>query len=102
MLSDDVEVFARYDGFMLDNTLVDGFGGDQDYYHFLTLGVNWYLIPQSHTAKFSVDFTVTLSESDILDAGVNNDILFPDPTVTGLLGNTNEEFLLRAQLQFLF
>lgn len=101
-LSDDVEVFARYDGILLDPTLVNGFGGDQKYHQFLTVGANWYLTPMSHAAKFQVDFTGALEPSGVLNAGVGDTVFFPDPTVTGLLGGTNHEWMLRAQLQLLF
>lgn len=101
-LADHIEVFARYDSIYLDSTIVDGFGGSEEWYQFLTAGMNWYILPRSHAAKFTFDVTTALSNSDILDIGVNNSIFFPDPTVTGLLGGTGEEWIMRAQFQILF
>tara|TARA_R110000782_G_scaffold29795_3_gene74052 strand:+ start:8599 stop:9951 length:1353 start_codon:yes stop_codon:yes gene_type:complete len=99
---DDVEVFARYEGFLIDSALIEGFGAQEDYYHFLTLGLNYFLTPRSHAAKFSFDLTTALTDSDVLDAGTTSSVFFPDPTVTGLLGGSPEEWLMRAQFQFLF
>ena len=99
---DDVEVFARYEGFLLDSALIEGFGAEEDYYHFITVGTNYYLSPRSHAAKFSFDVTTALSDSDVLDSGTTSSVFFPDPTVTGLLGSSPEEWVMRAQFQFLF
>lgn len=100
--TDDLEVFARFDAVNLDGTLVEGFGGTEKLYKFLTVGMNWYITPMSHAAKFTFDVTAALDNSDVLDDGVNNALFFPDPSVTGLLGATSEEWVLRAQLQLLF
>jgi hypothetical protein len=101
-LIDDVEVFARYNAFQIDGDLRSGFGAEEDMYHFLSVGMNYYITPRSHAAKFTFDVTTALNNSDILNAGTTNTILLPDPTVTGLLGDTSEEWLMRAQLQFVF
>lgn len=99
---DDLEIFGRYDAVMYDNVLVDGFGTDQDVNHYLTVGLNYYIIPQSHAARFTFDVMTSVNPSNTLDAGVTNSIFLPDPTVTGLIGGTSEEWLIRAQLQLLF
>lgn len=99
---DPVELFARYDGLRIDTELVDGFGTEQEIYHFFTVGLNYYPIPESHAVKVGFDLTAALSTPDTLNAGAANSIFLPDPTVTGLLGATDEEWLLRAQLQLVF
>ncbi len=103
-LMDPVEIFARYDGLRIDTDLVDGFLTEQEIYHFFTVGLNYYPIPESHAVKLGFDLTAALSTPDTLNAGANtgNSIFLPDPTVTGLLGATDEEWLLRAQLQLVF
>lgn len=102
--TDDLEGFARFDATRLDSTLTNGFGTDEKLHMYLTVGMNWYITPFSHAAKFSFDVTTALRDSDTLDAGStgSNSIFFPDPSVTGLLGDTSEEWVMRAQLQFLF
>lgn len=102
--TDDLEGFARFDAMRLDKTLTDGFGTDQRNHYYLTAGMNWYITPFSHAAKFTFDVTTALRKSDTLDAGSlgGNSMFFPDPTVTGLLGGSGEEWMIRAQLQFLF
>lgn len=99
---DDLEIFGRYDGIVYDSVLVDGFGTGQDANHFFTVGLNYYLIPQSHAARFTFDVMTSVNPSATLDAGANNSIFLPDPTVTGLIGGTSEEWLIRAQFQLVF
>jgi hypothetical protein len=48
-VSDQVEIFARYDGIFLDD---DAFANDTDM-HFLSVGANYYLSPESHAVKFT-------------------------------------------------
>ncbi len=102
LFTDILEGFARYDFVFLDSTLVNGFGGSEEWYQYLTVGMNAYVTPHSHAAKFTFDVTAALSDSDILDAGVVNNVFFPDAGVTGLLGGSSEEWLIRAQFQVLF
>lgn len=99
---DDLEIFGRYDAIMYDSVLVDGFSTNQDVNHFITVGLNYYIIPQSHAARFTFDVMTSVNESATLDAGVTNSIFLPDPTVTGLIGGTSEEWLIRTQIQLLF
>lgn len=101
-MTDQVEAIARYDGLRFSDDLVNGFGTAQQLYQFITVGLNYYMVPESHSAKFSLDVVYTPSRWDTLGAGADNSIFLPDPTVTGLLGITDREWVLRAQLQFLF
>lgn len=104
--TDQIELFARYDGIRLDGNLTgsDAFNTGQQMHHFLTAGFNYYLIPESHACRFTFDVVAALSDAVSLSAGAPNanSIFFPDPTVTGLMGDASEEFVFRAQMQFLF
>lgn len=47
--TDQLEAFARWDGFFLDD---DAFAGDTDI-NFGSLGMNYYISPESHAVKFT-------------------------------------------------
>lgn len=98
-VSDQVELFGRYDIIMLDDALVAA--NTDDNYQSITAGMNYYLVPESHAAKFTLDAVFTLDESTNIDAiygGVGSN----DPSATGLLGLSDSEFLLRGQLTLVF
>lgn len=88
------EVFGRYDAMFLDQSVVFADGHDQDVYHEITLGVNYYLGQDGsamHRAKITVDLTY-------LPNGA------PAPlTGLGVLDNNGAEaeWMLRAQFQLL-
>lgn len=92
MLTDSWELFARYDGLMLD----DERGTAEDFFSFATLGVNKYFA--GHAAKATFDVVYSFEKtSDLTGLG-----LLPN-TDQGLLGDTEEgEIVLRAQFQLLF
>lgn len=99
-VSDQVELFGRYDALYLDSDLEDAAGaGDRDL-HFVTAGLNYYLVPESHAARFTADAVYSFSDTGVLDA------LGPggawDAASTGLLGVSDGELLLRAQLTLVF
>jgi hypothetical protein len=98
-VSDQVELFGRYDVVMLDDVLV--LAGTSDNYQSITAGMNYYFVPESHAAKFTLDAVFAIDES------VNMDLIFGgagsnDPSATGLLGLSDSEFLLRGQLTLVF
>ncbi len=98
-VSDQVELFGRYDIIMLDDVLVAA--GTDDNYSSVTAGMNYYFVPESHAAKFTLDAVFALDESTNIDAiygGVGSN----DPSATGLLGLSDSEFLLRAQVTLVF
>lgn len=88
-LTDIVEVFARYDTIFADSDrpLNDDFSS-------ATLGLNYYLIPESHAAKLSFDFQY------FFDDQASSPV--PASTTIGVLGATDEQYTLRAQLQVMF
>lgn len=98
-VSDQVELFGRYDIIMLDDVLVAA--GTDDNYSSVTAGMNYYFVPESHAAKFTLDAVFALDESTNIDAiygGAGSN----DPSATGLLGLSDSEFLLRAQVTLVF
>lgn len=98
-VSDQVEIFGRYDILMLDDVLVAA--DSDDNYQGITVGMNYFLVPESHAAKITVDAVYAPDESTNLDAllgGVGSN----DASVTGLLGLSDSEFMVRAQLTLLF
>jgi len=97
--SDQWEGFARYDVVILDDVLVAA--GTDDKFQNVTVGFNYYFVPESHAAKFTLDATFVLDESTNMDAlmgGVGSN----DPSATGILGLSDSEFALRGQLTLVF
>ena len=89
-VSDQVELFARYDGLFLDDETLPM--GAEDTLNFLTFGGTYYFVPQSHAAKIIVDVVWAfdgLPSGNFADSGIDSRI--------GLLGNGEEdEFAIRA------
>ncbi|MCH8270588.1 MAG: hypothetical protein IH985_05180 [Planctomycetes bacterium] len=80
------ELFARWDAILSDQ--VDDFST-------VTVGVNRYLLPESHAAKFTGDVQFFLDEQASTDA--------PASTATGLQASTRDgQWALRLQMQLLF
>ncbi|MFG0300375.1 MAG: hypothetical protein ACF8K1_12305 [Phycisphaerales bacterium JB047] len=101
-ISESSELYARAEVFWIDKDYRNGFGLPNGYIHrLLTVGVNKYLIPESHAAKLSADFSYAFDSLSVLSVGPDSMVL-PDPGVTGFLGLTDEEFVFRMQLQLLF
>ncbi|MBX3404036.1 MAG: hypothetical protein KF699_11560 [Phycisphaeraceae bacterium] len=92
MLTDAWELFGRFDALMLD----DDRGTSEDFFPFLTVGVNHYFA--GHAAKATLDLVYSFEKTgDLTGLG-----LLPN-TDQGLLGDTEEgEVVLRAQFQLLF
>lgn len=88
-LTDIVELFGRWDVVLADSSRT----ADDDFHEF-TLGINYYLIEQSHAAKLTFEaayFPEATSTSPIIPS-----------TATGVLASDEEQFNLRAQLQIVF
>lgn len=96
-IADQVELFARWDALFLDEDLVS-MGAEEDY-HFLTFGGNYYVTPNSHTAKATVDVVWAFDDSITsgLISGVDGNI-----ADTNLLGGSEDEVALRGQITVLF
>ncbi len=96
-LTNDFEMFARYDGLFLDDTGPGRTAAADDNLNFITVGGNYYFVPESHAAKFTGDVVFSLNDSLPNGGG-----LLPDNT-TGVLGDTTDgEVLLRLQMQLVF
>lgn len=105
-ITDQCELFARWDWLMPDE---DGRGftaGLDDDFHFLTFGTNYYVVPQSHAAKITIDAVWALNETTnlVTNTGtVSGAGGLPDNRFTQLLGDGNDgEFLLRGQISVAF
>lgn len=88
--TDVFEGFARY-----STIIPDGDRAGDDLFNELTLGVNYYFIPQSHAAKFTADFTIAP------DATTDNSLISTN-TNTGIVATTDSQYFLRAQVQIVF
>jgi hypothetical protein len=88
------EIFGRFDWISPDSN----WGNDEDFMA-ITAGLNYYFVPESHAAKFTLDFLYTL-ESPLLSGPV--DLITPN-TLVGLLPDEGDpQWNIRAQLQILF
>ena len=109
-VTDQVELFGRYDGTYFDEDRLDpGTGEGAEDQHFITAGVNYYLSPESHAAKLTVDAIYAVERADgIFAAGIPDDADFSagplaGTTQYGLLGSPEDgEFALRVQLQVVY
>ena len=78
--SDQWEGFARYDVIMLDDTVYGVSTASNEDFGTITIGANYYFVPESHAAKFTIDAMFTLDESTSLDA-----LGFSDINATGFV-----------------
>ncbi|MBX3386686.1 MAG: hypothetical protein KF768_08960 [Phycisphaeraceae bacterium] len=91
--AENTEVFVRWDAIFADE---DRFGGGEDNFNFLTVGLNHYYA--GHAAKASVDLVWSFQDtSNLVSSG------FLPNTGVGLLGDSEEnEVAIRLQFQLLF
>lgn len=89
-LGENTELFGRWDIIIPD----DDRAADENF-NTITVGLNQYMIPKSHAAKFTVDFQWYLDNP-------SESIVVPN-TLTGLLAaDSDDQWNLRAQIQLLF
>jgi len=111
-LSDQWEVFGRWDTLILDDDAGAGQTTDEDTFNFLAIGANYYFVPESHAAKFTVELGFSLDETGDIVSGTG-DVGVPvfgaaDGSSSGSSGyfleNTGEDgqFRLSATMQWLF
>lgn len=112
-VSENCEIFARYEGIFADSE-VTGTGAaelDPSDFHFVTVGANYYIIPDSHAAKITADAVISVNEN----AGLVNNAIQTASGNTGPFvgtgGNANNgvlgdgdsgEVAFRLQFQLLF
>lgn len=91
-ITDMAEIFARWDGIFVD----DDRGFDEDAFHFITAGLNYYWA--GHAVKGTLDAIYSVNKTaDLVGSGT-----LPNTNI-GLLGDSDEgEITLRAQFQLLF
>ena len=100
-VTDQVELFARYDGIFLDSDRAV----DEDTFNFLTVGANYYFFPESHAVKATLDLLISFDDT----VGTTNPSLFGTSGVgaavspTSFLGQDDDaDFAIRAQASVLF
>lgn len=103
-VTDQVELFGRWDSIFWDSARVDSNGDGLKDAHFATAGVNYYLSPESHAAKISADVIYAFEATQDIDPTVDNNLPFFDGSSNyGLLGQPDDgEFAIRTQLQVVF
>jgi hypothetical protein len=106
------ELFGRWDSIFADSN-ADGATLDPDAFHFITAGVNYYLIPKKHTMKATFSVIVALNETYDLrnfnvlagtggtaPAGTGTSLPY---SAGGILGDIDTgEIGLSAQVQVMF
>jgi hypothetical protein len=99
-VTDDIEVFGRYDYVDYKTANPTGAAKDTDKYSGVTLGANWYLA--GHNAKLTVDWSMNLKsfgENQNLNSyGWREDGF----TTEGGDQRENNQWALRAQMQLMF
>lgn len=92
---DQWEIFARANLASFDDTGPVTSGGADDELFWATLGVNYYLSPESHAAKFSAEISTAFNDT--------SGFFTADNTNNGFLGDSEEgEIVLRWQMQVMF
>ncbi|GJM19209.1 MAG: hypothetical protein DHS20C14_14220 [Phycisphaeraceae bacterium] len=93
-LTDQWEAFGRWDFLAMDE---DFTGTGDEEFHFLTVGTNYYFVPESHAVKFTGDVIYALDDSLAGIGGTST-----NQGDTGLLLGTNGELSVRLQMSILF
>ena len=61
--SDQWEGFARWDMLLLDDDAGAGQTTGEDTFNFVSIGANYYFVPESHAAKFIIELGISLDET---------------------------------------
>jgi hypothetical protein len=94
-VADQWELFGRWDWLMLDE---DFTGTDDEDFHFVTVGTNYYFVPESHALKFTGDVIWAIDEGISSLGGTTTNL-----GDTGIIsGNGEDQFALRLQVSLLF
>lgn len=78
-VSEQVEVFGRWDAFFPDSNQF----GNVDDGHFITVGLNGYISPESHAAKATLQVGYSLNDSGYMFSSISD-------TDTGFLGQAHD------------
>jgi len=117
-VDDQWELFTRWDTLLLDDTAGAGqvLAGGQENQNFVSIGANYYFVPESHAAKFTLELAIALDETgDIGSSGtIGGDTgtgFGTQGSPGGLLGDSgflrdaageNGQFMVSGVLQWLF
>jgi len=89
-ISDDTELFARYDALIPDGDRVN-----DELFQTITGGANWFLVPESHAAKVTGDVGISFGEQDMSIA--------PATSATGLVATSDDtQVVARIQILLMF
>lgn len=95
--NENVEGFARWDAFFLDNDVVSSAADDQ--INFLTVGVNCYPFQESNALRFTAQLGYSLNDTSAFGSSAGS--FFPSDN--GFLGqNTDGEIAIELQGRFIF
>ena len=107
--SDQWEGFARWDTIILDDDAGAGQTTGEDSFNFIALGANYYFVPESHAAKFTIELGVSLDETaDMTAAAATGDMgtgVFGANSSTGFFQeNATEDgqIMISGTMQWLF
>lgn len=99
-VSDQVELFGRWDAIFWDSDTVDGNGDSIDDNHFFTVGANYYISPESHAVKFTGQLTWALNETAFDDGTGTFTSPFNNNSILGQ--GESDEISLGFQMQVMF
>lgn len=94
-VTDQAEIFARWESIFPDDELAAD--GEADDLNAITGGVNYYFVMGSHAAKFTGDVVYSFDDLGEVPAVIG----LPDHS-TGFLPNSEDQFLVRLQMQLVF
>jgi len=103
--TEQFEMFARYDMIMLDddvNAIAPLAATDDDAYSTFTVGFNYYLVPESYAARFSMDVSFGLDDTSGLNTRGFTDASTTGYGASGTGATTESDLMIRGQFSLLF
>lgn len=99
-VTDQIELFGRWDAVFLDSNRLPSTTDNQ--VHFATAGVNYYLSPESHAVKFTVEAGIAFQDTTSI-FGSSAVLPVTDNSRYGYLGQAQEdEVVVTLQAQVVF
>jgi Phosphate-selective porin O and P len=68
-VSEQWEGFARWDALFVEDGAAENQTNGEDTFNFIAIGANYYFVPESHAAKFTIEFGASLDETGDLTTG---------------------------------
>lgn len=99
-VADQWELFARWDAIFFDDDLSPAGSNDDEDFHTLTAGFNYYFVPESHAAKFTADLQWFFDEQANSSGAIGT--LAPNQQSALLPSGEDDEIALRFQMQLMF